>query len=146
MNDAERMEFVDRMSSTVDPGPDIRWAINVLLEKIAEKFEGWDTMDIWRSDAAMVVRSFKNDAVAHCQKCHRTKTDFDCADDNCPMAAHEVTEAHREVARRAMIKGYHDCGGGFQRVRSCDCDDSRIDGCKARVEAIAAAISQRSKT
>ncbi len=38
----------------------VRWAVNVLLEKIAEKFEGWDTMDIWRSDAAMIVRGFKN--------------------------------------------------------------------------------------
>lgn len=62
--EAARMEFVDRMTGTVDPDPDIRWAINVLLEKIAEKFEEWETMDIWRSDAAMVVRSFKNTAVA----------------------------------------------------------------------------------
>lgn len=49
-----------------DPEPNtslsgIRWAVNVLLEKIAEKFEGWETMDIWRSDAAMVVRGFKHD-------------------------------------------------------------------------------------
>jgi hypothetical protein len=40
---------------------DVRWAVNVLLEKIAEKFEGWETFDIWRSDAAMVVRGFKHD-------------------------------------------------------------------------------------
>ncbi len=60
--DAAKAEFVDRVMGSVDPGPDIRWGINVLLEKIAEKFEGWDTYDIWRSDAAMVVRSFKNDA------------------------------------------------------------------------------------
>lgn len=53
-----------------------------------------------------------------------------------------ITEEHREAARRAMVRGYHDCGGGWQRVRSCDCDASRIDGCRARVEAIAAAIAQ----
>jgi hypothetical protein len=39
---------------------DIRWAVNVLLEKIAEKFEGWKTLDLWRSDAAATVRSFKH--------------------------------------------------------------------------------------
>jgi hypothetical protein len=39
---------------------DIRFGINVLLEKIAEKFEGWETHDIWRSDAAMVARGFKH--------------------------------------------------------------------------------------
>lgn len=43
---------------------DVRWAVNVLLEKIAEKFEGWDTHDIWRSDAAMVVRGFKHPSVS----------------------------------------------------------------------------------
>lgn len=40
---------------------DVRWAVNVLLEKIAEKFEGWETLDLWRSDAAGTVRSFKHD-------------------------------------------------------------------------------------
>lgn len=39
---------------------DIRWAVNVILEKIAEKFDGWETLDIWKSDAAMVVRGFKH--------------------------------------------------------------------------------------
>ena len=38
---------------------DVRWAVNVLLEKIAAKFEANDTLDIWRSDAAATVRSFK---------------------------------------------------------------------------------------
>lgn len=36
--------------------------INVLLEKIAEKFEGWETLDLWRSDAAATVRGFKRKA------------------------------------------------------------------------------------
>jgi hypothetical protein len=40
---------------------DIRWAVNVLLEKIAAKFETNETLDIWRSDAAATVRSFKHD-------------------------------------------------------------------------------------
>lgn len=39
---------------------DVRWAVNVLLEKIAAKFEAHETMDIWRSDAAALVRSFKH--------------------------------------------------------------------------------------
>lgn len=41
--------------------PDVRWAVNVLLEKIAEKFEGWDTFDLFRSEAAATVRGFKHD-------------------------------------------------------------------------------------
>jgi hypothetical protein len=40
---------------------DVRWAVNVLLERIAEKFDGWETQDLWRSDAAATVRSFKHD-------------------------------------------------------------------------------------
>lgn len=43
------------------PDNDVRWAVNVLLERIAEKFEANDTFDIWRSDAAATVRSFKHD-------------------------------------------------------------------------------------
>lgn len=39
---------------------EIRWAINVLLEKIAAKFDDWDTHDIWKSEAASTVRSFKH--------------------------------------------------------------------------------------
>lgn len=38
----------------------IRWAVNVLLETIAAKFEANPTWDIWRSDAAALVRSFKH--------------------------------------------------------------------------------------
>jgi DNA-binding MarR family transcriptional regulator len=40
---------------------DIRWAVNVLLESIAAKFEANPTFDLWRSDAASLVRSFKHD-------------------------------------------------------------------------------------
>jgi len=43
---------------------DVRWAVNVLLEKIAEKFEGWDTFDLFRPEAAAIVRSFKYDIAA----------------------------------------------------------------------------------
>jgi hypothetical protein len=43
---------------------DVRWAVNVLLEKVATKFEAWETMDLWRSDAASTVRSFKHDLAA----------------------------------------------------------------------------------
>ncbi len=50
-----------RAAGDTAPTSDIRWAVNVLLEKIAAKFEANDTMDIWRSDAAATVRSFKHD-------------------------------------------------------------------------------------
>lgn len=40
---------------------DIRWAINYLLEQIAKKFEAHETFDLWRWDAASIVRSFKHD-------------------------------------------------------------------------------------
>ena len=40
---------------------DARWAINVLLETIAKKFDDWSTWDIWKSEAAGTVRSFKHD-------------------------------------------------------------------------------------
>jgi hypothetical protein len=40
---------------------DVRWAVNVLLEKIAEKFDAWDTYDLFRSEASSTVRSFKHD-------------------------------------------------------------------------------------
>jgi hypothetical protein len=40
---------------------DVRWAVNVLLEKIADGFEKWETADIWRSDAAAYVRARKHD-------------------------------------------------------------------------------------
>lgn len=39
---------------------DIRWAVNVLLEKIAAEFEANETLDIWRSDAAALVRKYKH--------------------------------------------------------------------------------------
>lgn len=39
---------------------DVRWAVNYLLETIAKKFEANDTWDIWRSDAAELVRSHKH--------------------------------------------------------------------------------------
>ena len=38
-----------------------RWAVNVLLEQIACKFEANDTWDVLKSDAAALVRSFKHD-------------------------------------------------------------------------------------
>lgn len=39
---------------------DVRWAVNYLLETIAKEFEANDTWDIWRSDAAALVRSHKH--------------------------------------------------------------------------------------
>ena len=53
------------MTDQCSPGSaDIRWAVNVLLEKIAEKFEANETLDIWKSDAAALVRGFKHDAAS----------------------------------------------------------------------------------
>jgi hypothetical protein len=51
---------------TTSPEPDavrvddVRWGVNVLLETIAKQFEAWDTMDLWRSQAADLVRSHKH--------------------------------------------------------------------------------------
>lgn len=55
-----------------------------------------------------------------------------------------VTNDDRELASLAMVKGYHDCALKWQSGpgATCDCDGYRIDGCKARVEAIAEAISK----
>lgn len=39
---------------------DMRAGINIVLETIALKFDGWDTYDVWRSEAASLVRSFKH--------------------------------------------------------------------------------------
>jgi hypothetical protein len=54
-----------------------------------------------------------------------------------------MNEVDRDLARKAMVRGYHDCAHrwGASPVLYCDCDMSRIDGCKVRVEAIARAIS-----
>lgn len=51
-------------ATTHEDRPDVtdtRWAVNVLLETIAAKFEANPTFDLWRSDAAALVRSFKHD-------------------------------------------------------------------------------------
>lgn len=39
---------------------EVRAGINILLETIAAKFDGWATWDVWRSEAASLVRSFKH--------------------------------------------------------------------------------------
>jgi len=49
-------------------GDDVRWAVNVLLEKIAEKFERWDTFDLFRSEAAATVRGFKHSLAVPAQR------------------------------------------------------------------------------
>lgn len=38
----------------------IRAAVNILLEKIAARFDEWETWDVWRSEAADLVRSYKH--------------------------------------------------------------------------------------
>ncbi|MGM4997797.1 hypothetical protein AB8A05_03965 [Tardiphaga sp. 538_B7_N1_4] len=76
MNDVSPVEFVRHLNDhglqlvdirTPAPTPpepvaeqNIRWAVNVLLETIAKKFDDNETWDIWRSDAAATVRSFKH--------------------------------------------------------------------------------------
>lgn len=52
-------------AAETSPGPalneaEIRAGINILLETIAAKLEANDTLDIWRSDAASLVRSYKH--------------------------------------------------------------------------------------
>ncbi len=62
---AAEIDRLDRSSSPPLPKggaeTDVRWAVNVLLEKIADGFEKWDTADIWHSDAAAYVRARKHD-------------------------------------------------------------------------------------
>jgi hypothetical protein len=56
-----------------------------------------------------------------------------------------VTEKDRDVARDAMVSGFNDCQQtnyfGRNARAKCDCDLGAIDGCKARVEAIAKALA-----
>ena len=44
-----------------------------------------------------------------------------------------------QIAKDAMVEGWNGCTNYFGK---CDCDLGAIDGCKARVEAIAAAIAK----
>lgn len=50
---------------------DIPWAVNYLLEQIAAKFEAWETFDLFRSEAAATVRSFKHDLSSSVTRPHR---------------------------------------------------------------------------
>jgi hypothetical protein len=59
---AETERDGDALSAEQVNAADVRWGVNVLLETIANKFEDWVTYDIWRSDAASTVRSYKHDA------------------------------------------------------------------------------------
>lgn len=56
-------EMIENVGVTtpLHPTMTMRWAINVLLEKIAAELEANETMDIFRSEAAALVRSFKHD-------------------------------------------------------------------------------------
>jgi hypothetical protein len=49
----------DAAQGKIDP-TDVKWGVNVLLETIAAKFEAWETFDLFRSEAAATVRSFKH--------------------------------------------------------------------------------------
>jgi hypothetical protein len=55
------------------------------------------------------------------------------------------TEADRQVAKDAMVAGWNACQQtnyfGRNARQKCDCDLGAIDGCKARVEAIANALA-----
>lgn len=94
---------------------DIRWAVNVLLEQIAKKFEAHETLDLWRSDAASIVRSFKHDLAARqpeaepvaCPDCKGAGVKFDSGGDPdaCPTCNVEILAGRtlaewREFARR----------------------------------------------
>lgn len=55
-----------------------------------------------------------------------------------------VTDTDRELAREAMVEGWNNCKqtNNFQRgAPPCDCSLGAIDGCKARVEAVARVIA-----
>jgi hypothetical protein len=64
-HDQQRADYEDEVQNAgyepaISDETDIRWAVNVLLEKIAAKFDAWETMDLFRSEAAETVRSFKH--------------------------------------------------------------------------------------
>lgn len=60
MTDCARNALEDDRPEDRPHETDIRWAVNVLLETIAAKFEANPTFDLWRSDAAALVRSYKH--------------------------------------------------------------------------------------
>lgn len=65
------------------------------------------------------------------------------------MAEFIVTDTDRQMAQDAMVAGYEACqlnphGFGYKEKR-CACDLGSIVGCRARVEAIAAAIATARK-
>lgn len=60
-----------------------------------------------------------------------------------------VTDTDRQMARDAMVEGWNECKQvnyfGLNARQKCDCDLGAIDGCKARVEAVAKAIATARK-
>lgn len=57
----------------------------------------------------------------------------------------DTTEADRQLARDAMVAGWNACKQtnyfGMNARQKCDCDLGTIDGCRAKVEAVARAIA-----
>lgn len=91
---------------------EIRAGINILLETIAKKFEANDTFDIWRSEAADMVRSYKHaDAVdgAEIRADEREKCAAEVERRNWPTVgdARRIAAAIRS-AGRAALKGQSD--------------------------------------
>lgn len=58
-----------------------------------------------------------------------------------------VTETDREMAREALAIGWDNCKSCPERDDkiACDCDLGAVDGCVAKVEAIAEAIARARK-
>ncbi len=52
-----------------------------------------------------------------------------------------VTDQDIELAREALVEGYGNCPRVDWQAKNCDCDPGAIDGCKAKVEAIAKTIA-----
>lgn len=67
---AEEAEAVINALPQGVPVTDVRWAVNVLLEQVAAKFDTWDTWDLFRSEAAATVRSFKHDLSSQVPRPH----------------------------------------------------------------------------
>lgn len=59
----DRRETVDALTSLLAEARAANWhGADGVLEVIAKRLEAWDTTDIWRSDAAGLVRSYKQSA------------------------------------------------------------------------------------
>lgn len=67
VTESQRDAITSALRESAAEVTDIRWAVNVLLESIAAKFEAQPEHYVWRSEASSLVRSFKHDLLTEMQ-------------------------------------------------------------------------------